>query len=214
MNCRVMGNNVEHGSFLVVLDSSGYADNHRGGSYRFPTPCIVCAYLSRYTCRAMHSLYLDLHLAFRYVIRQVYGGFHVRKRYVFCRVPTWSKCRGFIRTARRESSWASCTRTRGLCTTVSAKAPRSLVSLNYSLVVSRIYYTCNHTYSGTYITHGEICLAMRLKSRSLRSLHDDVRSRVDGRIEVNGESANKKLISGQILSTISFYFIYDVTFRF
>lgn len=45
-------------------------------------------------------------------------------------------------------------------------------------------------------------------------MHDDVHSRVDGRIEVNGESANKKLISGQILSTISFYFIYDVTFPF
>lgn len=112
-----------------------------------PLPVLCAIYLSR----AVHSLYLDLHLAFRYVI---YDGYIRRisraQTYVFCRAPTWSKCRGFTRIARRESSWASCTRTRGLCTTVSVKAPRSLVSLNYSRLAScvlHVYITvCSVTY--------------------------------------------------------------------
>lgn len=77
----IVGNNVEHGSFLVVL-ISGYATETVPTD--FSTPRIVCAYpcdilVARCT---LAILRFALGIPLRN-IRRVYEGFHVRKRMCF-----------------------------------------------------------------------------------------------------------------------------------
>lgn len=168
----------------------------------------MCAYPCDNTCRALAILRFALGIPLRNMTG--IGRISRAQTYVFCRAPTWSKCRGFTRIARRESSWASCTRTRGLCTTVSAKAPRSLVSLNYSRLLSCILYTCIWPY-----------VAAPMYTRWNLS-HDATKIEVFGctmyilewiHIKVDGENANKNWF--RIVEYYrQFCFVYDVTFRF